>query len=213
MENVMQDSVKNALPPLMETVTRSKEFIAELADASLKSEMNVKILEEVPILKWAVKAYNFQQLYQQIKLTRNCEAFLQAVKDVDTGNINILETMFNENPDALDTLLAVLFDSAKPMKCEIIGKLIKASGEISSTDFDTLSLLLLSASIPALRALDSFFKESEGNYWLHRANIHSEPMLLSMGVSKRHGSKFEVSKLGCLLYKCGMAGDISSLPY
>lgn len=215
---------RGALPSLLETLNRHKDYVAELGDAALKFDLadltketavNLEVMESVPILKYFAKAYSVKELYQQIRLQRNCEAFLKAVQAVDNTNIQKLADIFEKNPDALDTLLSVLFDSAKPLKAEIMGNLVQAvtTGAISADDFDELSLLLLSASIPALRALKDFFeKTSDGSHYTVKPHVVGEPLLFSLGVCARHGNKFEISRLGYVLNKFGMRGKSRSMP-
>jgi len=104
-------------------------------------------------------------------------------------------------------MLEVLIEGEKPLKAEILGRLMRflAEGAISYDQFNITSLLLLNGSIPALKALDTFFKISGGRYFVHSGNLKgTEPLLISLGVGSRHGTKFEVSEFGRVLHQFGL---------
>ena len=67
-----------------------------------------------------------------------------------------------------------------------------------------MTLILINGSVPALQALPKFFEISEGENSLHNRDLGgNEPLLISLGVAKRYGTKFEVTELGRRLFDLG----------
>src|SRR5205814_233357 len=105
-----------------------------------------------------------------------------------------------------DTTLQILIEAEKPIKAEILGRLLLAvkDKKLSPAHFDTLSLMLINASVPALNALPRFYEASGGVDFIHGQNLGSfEPLLLSIGVAFRNGTKFQMDECGRDLFNLG----------
>jgi hypothetical protein len=105
--------------------------------------------------------------------------------------------------------LQILIEGEKPIKAEILGRLLlaAANGELSLEKFDTLSLMLISASVPALDALPKFYEASHGDNAIHGHNLGSfEPLLVSIGVAFRYGTEFRMDECGRDMFRFGFRG-------
>jgi len=113
--------------------------------------------------------------------------------------------------------MQLLLDSNKPVKAEITGRLFAtvAARKLTVEDFDTLCLIVLSASIPALMTLKEFC-DGLGGFCLSSDSLSSvgmtgkypgEPLLLSLGVAFRDRDGLKISALGQKLYVLGHDSD------
>jgi len=189
---------------------KAGEFIADLSDSALTVATGSDLLEKVPFVSHIAKAFEVKEAYHQYRLARNCKALLDAAKE---GNLSTMGDRLRkvvDDPEKLweleDTMLEVLIEGEKPLKAEILGRLMRflADGAISYQQFDTMSLLVLNGSVPALKAIDRFFDTSGGECFVHGHDLQGiEPLLTSLGVAARYGTKFQVSEFGQLLHKFG----------
>lgn len=189
---------------------KAGEFIADLGDSALTVATGSELLEKVPFVSHIAKAFGFKEAYHQYRLARNCKAFLDAAKEGDLSTMGDRLRKVVDDPEKLweleDTMLEVLIEAEKPLKAEILGRLMRflADGAISYQQFDITSLLLLNGSVPALKAIERFFDLSGGECFVHADDLQgTEPLLISLGVASRHGTKFEVSQFGQLLHNFG----------
>ncbi len=189
----------------------ASEFLAQIADDLVSATTDVKLLEKVPFVSYIAKAFALKDEFHRQRLARNCQAFMDAARE---GNLTNLAGRLRErvnDPKRLweleDTTLHLLIEAEQPMTAEILGRLLRAlaDGRLSFEQFDSLSLLLISASVPALRAIPTFFKNSGEKTMLHGDTRDFEPLLLSLGVASRYGSKLEVNELGQLLNPIGFS--------
>lgn len=205
------------LPAIINTIKSAKETIAEGMDLIARVATDSEVLNQVPVISVAVKTLNIKDAFARHRLERNCIAFLKAVADADGNAIDKLREMIQADPvyaeDFTDTILSVLVEGQKPIKSELIGKLVIALSrrEITLQEFESLSQIIQSASPPALNALPSFFNSTNGTASKQGMGItEEEPLLFSMGIASRSGNSFRVSDLGKKLYVHGFGGQIAT---
>ncbi|MFD2520368.1 hypothetical protein [Emticicia soli] len=192
------------LPVVFETATGATEILTEITDQVLSFFSESQILDNIPIVSWAVGALKIKDNYQMYRLRRNCYDFLKAFKDSDDMLLQKYRERIEENSEwaeeFFDTTLAILLEAEKPLKAYMLGKLIVAGskGLVTHQEFEELSLIIQYGSIPALKALKIYFDSGEPikNY----SDGKLEPLLFSLGVAWRYGSGFNVSELGKKLY-------------
>lgn len=198
---------KRALPALLETLKDSKNFIAALADTAIDAVIDSGALGHIPVISWFVQARDVVDIHQLKKLQKNVKAFLDAASALDETQLNALHEQFRSDDtfaeEFTDTTVQILFESEKPIKAAILGRLISALARqlITKDDFDSLSLVVLSGSVPALKSLESFCTKS--GFAVTQNHVPEEPLLLSLGIASRYGSSFTISDLGKKLYNFG----------
>jgi len=208
--------------PLVDGVRDAKEVLVEIANRTADAAIDSDVLRKVPVVSAVIAVTGFCDAMMSVKLSRNVAAFLRAA---DKGaSHKALETLYEKvmgdprfRDDVPDTIVQLLLDSHKPVKAEIVGRLFAAvaAQRLSVDDFNTLCLLVLAASIPALHALDSLCT-GLGNFTLHDDSIFShglsrlveeEPLLLGLGVASRDRTGLHISVLGQKLYVLGFEND------
>jgi hypothetical protein len=116
------------LPALLNTIKVSRDTIAELADMSAEALDSSNVLSDVPIVSIAVKALSVKDAYAQARLKRNCMVFMTAVAEADAESLQQLTGKPEANrefaEDFSDTLMALLREAQKPIKCEVVGRLV-----------------------------------------------------------------------------------------
>jgi hypothetical protein len=189
---------------------RSGEFLASLADSVVSLGTKSEILDKVPFASYIVKAFSLKESFHLYRLERNCHAFMAALQEGDTSELSETLRQIRDDPklrwEIEDTTLQILIEGEKPIKAEILGRLLLAvkDNKLSVTQFNTLSLMLINASVPALYALPRFYEASQGDNAIHGQNLGSfEPLLLSMGVAFRNGTKFQMDECGRDLFYFG----------
>jgi hypothetical protein len=189
----------------------SGEFLAQLSDSVMSLTTESNILEKVPFASFIVKAFSLKEGFHLWRLERNCRAFMAALREGDTSNLSDALRKITDDPklrwEIEDTTLQILIESEKPIKAEILGRLLLAvkDNKLSAPQFDTLSLMLINASVPALYALPRFYEASQGRDAIQGQNLGSfEPLLLSMGVAFRNGTKFQMDECGRDLFHLGL---------
>ena len=199
---------KKALPALLETLKDSKDFVAELADTSIDAIVDSDALGHIPVISWFVQARNVVETYQIKKLQKNVRAFLEAASVLDETKLNSLNEQLCSDAkfaeEFTDTTIQILFESEKPIKAAILGHLIGALANraISKDEFDSLSLIVLSGSVTALKSFEAFCAKT-GYAVTHQNRGPEEPLLLSLGVASRYGTGLTISDLGKKLYDHG----------
>jgi len=190
---------------------RSGEFLAQLADSVVSLGTSSEILDKVPFASYIVKTFSLKEAFHLWRLERNCHAFMAALREGDASGLSETLRQRKDDPKLLweieDTTLQILIEGEKPIKAEILGRLLLAvkDNKLSVTQFDTLSLMLIKASVPALNALPRFYKASGGADAIQGQNLGSfEPLLISMGVAFRNGSKFQMDQCGRDLFRYGL---------
>ena len=184
--------------------------MAQLGDSVVAVFSDSELLQKVPFVSHIAKAFALKEAYHLHRLARNCRAFLESAKEGDTSNLGDRLCRAINDPNRLweieDTMLEILIEGEKPLKAEILGRLLRALAvkDISYEQFDVTSLLVLSGSVPALKAVPTFFEISDGKRFLHSRDLgRTEPLLTSLGIASRYGTKLEVSEVGLLLYRFG----------
>jgi hypothetical protein len=207
--------------PLVDGVKDAKEVLVEIANRTAEAATDSDVLKKVPIVSAVIAVAGFCDAMMTFKLSRNVRAFLLAADKGATPEA--LERLYEKvmgdprfRDDVPDTVVQLLIDSHKPIKAEIVGRLFAAvaAQRLSVDDFNTLCLLVLAASIPALHALESLCT-GLGNFALHDDNVsygfsrqvEEEPLLLGLGVASRDRTALRVSVLGQKLYVLGFETD------
>jgi hypothetical protein len=201
-----------AIVSIIDTIKEAKPLLAEIGDIAIDTITNDETLKQIPVISWIIQANVIKNAYQLKRLQRNVKAFLLAAKNADSSKLQkLLEKLSLDNKYAeefTDTTLSILIEGEKPIKAQILGNLIisLAKEEITKDEFDTMSLIVLSASVPAINALSAFFKKNKDLSHTHNSKVEEEPLLLSMGICSRNGTLFKISELGEKLYIFGIKG-------
>lgn len=203
------------LASIVNTIRRSADSVSEGADAVKYLITDGGALEEVPIFSTAVKLLNVKDIFVQQRLQRNCQAFLHAVEGADLKNIEVLRHRLESDPeymsDFVDTIISVMMEGQKPLKAELIGRLVIAlsNGSISFDEFQSISQIVQVAATPALVALKGFLDRKAGvTHQSGGGAVPEEPLIMSIGLAYRSGTMFRVSDLGVKLYQFGFGVSV-----
>ncbi|MCY1266023.1 hypothetical protein D9M68_441330 [compost metagenome] len=203
-------NIKALVQAARKTLVDSADDVAGGIDALASATTDSKVLDEIPFIGTGVKILKAKDRFVEHRFRRNCIALLEACSAANHSERERLWSKLSASEDVLadftDTLLLITADSSKPYKATIVGNLIAAlcKEQISYGEYDALVHIVHAASIPALKAVESYFKKGAKS---QGASIDEEPLLLSLGVANRFGTGFRVSDLGHRLYKLGMKGD------
>ena len=191
--------IENGFFPLVKTLTEHKDVFADVADVGLTAA------GAIPIFGWAVKAWNVKNTFQEKKLYRNTQIFLENSSITDAQQFIDRFNSESEKEELCDSVIQVLIDSEKPLKAQLVSKLLNAiyEGSIAVPDANELLLIILNASVPSLKALDLFYSSNPQG---HASTLSSDariygPLLMSMGIIHVHGNMTRITKLGQLLYR------------
>ena len=204
---------KTFLSALHETSVDAREYLAEGADVILSALTDSDALETIPVISIAVKALNVRDAFHKHRLKRNVVSFLDALVVEDKTALEKFFISIQKTPkladDFSDTAMAVLIDANKPIKCELMGKLLGAAsrGMVTPQDLSTLSQIIYTASVPALESIPAFFAKTSGKLVEHGGDFPQEFLLISTGLAGRYGTALRVSELGLTLYKFGFNGN------
>jgi hypothetical protein len=218
---VMSQEPRSLMRPLVDGLKDAKEVAVEIGNRIADAATDSEVLKKVPIVSAVVAVTGFCDAMMSFKLARNTQAFLLAAgKGAAPDALERLYEKVMGDPrfrdDVPDTIVQLLIDSHKPVKAEIVGRLFAAvaAKRLSVEDFNTLCLLVLSASVPALHALDSLCT-GLGNFTMYDASTHpgparlveEEPLLHGLGVLSRDRIGLHVSVLGQKLYVFGFENE------
>ena len=201
------------LPAVLETIRKSKDDTALAVDKFVDLAIDPEVLQHVPLFGVAVKLLKVRDAFIEGRLKRNCIAFMQATADIAPEEAAHLEAKLTADSEFaeefLDTLLSVLMEAQKPIKCQLIGKLLGALARdrISKNDFDTLSLVVLAASIPALNHVPIFAALPRKNGIPPPELRMAEPLLASAGLIFRFGTGINLTEAGKLLLEHGFGAQ------
>lgn len=208
---------KRFLPALFDTVAKSKETVAEACDSLVDLATEGQLLNDVPVLGTSIKILDIKDNFAKNRLKRNCIAFMAAASNATSVEADQIRSRIlsdrEYSAEFADTMLAVLLESEKPIKCELVGKLLVALArqEITAEEFETLSLVIQAAAVPSLTSLPKFFGLSEGKPFKHSTqSIPQESLLLAAGLATRSGTMFRVSPIGITLFVHGFGGVVVS---
>lgn len=199
---------ENGFKSLIDTLKQNKESLAEVLDAGLEAS------QSIPFLGWAIKAWNIKNTFQERKLYRNTKAFYNAAL---MGDPDALQAKFSKQSDAeefVDTLVQVLIESEKPYKAVMVSNITSAlaQGRLSSKEANDMNLLVLNASIPALKTLPDFYKRLQGGKYIHTVLLEdtdkdgTHSMLNSLGIIYRWADQTALSKIGRKLAEVAYRG-------
>ena len=204
-------------PEIFRTIRTAKETIAEGADLVAKLATDSEVLSQVPLISTGVKLLNIKDAFARHRFERNVIAFLKAVENADSQAIDDLSERIQSDPEFAneftDTVLSILLEGQKPVKSELIGRLVVSLSLkcITMEEFESLSQIVQAATSPSLHALPSFFVLTGGlPYHNGMGKIAEEPLLFSLGIAYRSGSMFRISTLGEKLYVHGFGGRVST---
>ncbi len=191
-------------------IEKGGDLLAQLSESVVSLATKSDVLEKVPFASYIVKAFSLKEAFHLWRLERNCKAFMSALREGDTSDLSDYLRKTADDPEHRweleDTTLQILIEGEKPIKAEILGRLLLAAkdGKLSTDQFETLTLILINSSVPALQALPNFFEISGGENFVQNRDLGgNEPLLVSMGVATRYGTKFEVTELGRRLFDLG----------
>lgn len=149
---------------LKKTAENSADAIAEITDTSLEALVHGSALDNIPIISSSLSIFKIKDEFHRARLKRNVFSFLKALKDGEQENLKGFFWNVSTDPqkrdEFVDTTLSILLDGEKPLKAWLLGNLICAASrsKITYDQFDELSLIVLSGSIPALRDVPKYFK-------------------------------------------------------
>jgi len=192
-------SNENGFSPLVDTIAEHKDTFADLIDAGLEAA------EQIPLIGWAVKAWQVQNSYQVKKLHRNTQKFLETTSITDAQKFIARFSSDEDKENLTDSVIQVLFESEKPYKAGLAANVINSIYEdkISVKEANDLLLIILNASIPALQSLGLFYTAHPKGY---ASTLSDEarsygPLLMSMGALYVHGNMTRISRIGVQLYE------------
>jgi len=189
----------NGFTPLVKTLTEHKDVFADIADASLEAA------EAIPVFGWAVKAWNVKNTYQAKRLYRNTQAFLDSSSVTDAQRFIGRFGDDDEKEELCDSIIQVLIDSEKPFKARLASNLLNSinDGNISVAEANELLLIILNASVPALKALSLFYNSNpQGLASTTSPDAYTlSPLLMSMGIIHVHGNMTRITQLGQSLHQ------------
>ncbi|MDU9024448.1 hypothetical protein [Pseudomonas corrugata] len=193
-----------------DTLKHHMDIVAEIIDGGISAATEVEIFNDIPLVGTGIKILQARDTFMEERFRRNCIALLDACKRVDAKErASTMDKLCADEKcfeDFADTLLLIATDSTKPFKASIVGKLLAAmmQGQLDYKTYDDLVHIVHLASLPALKALKTFFERTQGSPYLQNGRPTEEPLLLSMGVAARDGSKLTISDQGVLLNKFGL---------
>jgi hypothetical protein len=197
----------NGLDSLKATLINDKETTAELTDLAIENISDV--LENIPIVTWAVKAWNLKKTFQEKLLIRNIETFLNTYNNDKEKALNLIEKIRTDKKEDefLDTFSLIMLNSEKPIKARIVANLFNSllDEKLSLDEFDTLCLIVYNGSVPALEALKKYMT-SPSSIGQNLTAIRSDTtcLIFSLGIINVFGSSINISDLGKNLFEYGL---------
>ncbi|WP_122447733.1 hypothetical protein [Pseudomonas viridiflava] len=194
-----------------DTLKNHMDMAAEVIDTGISAASDLEVLSEIPLVGTGLKVLQARDTFMEQRFRRNCIALLDACQKVDVQARAEAMEKLSADPkrfeDFADTLLLIATESEKPFKAALVGRLLAEMmrGQLNYESYDDLVHIVHLASIPALKSLISFFGRSQGFHFLDTGNPMEEPLLLSIGIASRDGSKLTISPQGVLLYKFGLS--------
>lgn len=217
----MSEAARSVMRPLVDGVKDAKEVLVEIGNRTAEAVVDSELFKKVPVVSAVIAFTGFCDAVMSVKLSRNVAAFLRAADSGSTPEeLEGLHEKVMGDPrfrdEVPDTVVQLLLDSHKPVKAEIVGRLFAAVAvrKLSVDDFNTLCLMVLAASLPALDALQRFcdglggftLPDDSMSFGVFRP-VPEEPLLLGLGVVSRDRTGLNVSVLGQKLYVFGFEND------
>lgn len=188
---------------ISQTLKDAKQDVATSIEDIFDLASDNEVLDQVPIVNYAVKVLNIRDHWHTNKLKRNYLAFIRAVAELNPDEISEYEKVLGLGgeigTETAETIFEIILDSEKPLKAELIGRLsvALARGKVSLVEYNTIALIIQSSSVAAIRALPSFLMAN--NFSLSKNGpgaIPEEGLLFSLGIATRFGSGFSINDLG-----------------
>jgi len=195
---------------LIETIKSEKSTIANAMDTCFKELEFVKDVGEATTFGWAIKLFNIHSAYQANKLHRNVIAFLTETDKLSKGKRNTFYQKLQGDEEFsekfAEVTLLIWHESETPIKAKIVGNLAYhlSIDDITNVEYLKYSMLVYSASVPALDSLSSYLIENNNKPNSMKHSIEQEPLLFSSGFGSRYGSGFNLSKDAINISKFGI---------
>ncbi|PZP54860.1 MAG: hypothetical protein DI586_08610 [Micavibrio aeruginosavorus] len=204
--------IQNAIT---ETMEKAVEYTAEVSDIVLDIATDNDFLDKIPVVSWAIKGLKIKDIYQKRKLERNAFAFLMALGACNSNKLDefkdFLNAQLEQRDEFIDTTMSILLEGEKPIKASLYGKLLAARirNLLSHEEFEIIAMIIYAASVPALNAIKSYFRRTNGKpYITHAGAVEEEPLLMSLGVASRFGNGFRVDERGQNFYRYCFDGTV-----
>jgi hypothetical protein len=185
---------------LIQTVKDGRGVVADAMDACIKGLDFAKEIGEATPFGWAIKLFDVHSTYKANRLQRNVTSYLEETDRLSDGQKNEftrkLQSDVQFSNEFAEVTLLIWNESEKPIKSKMVGKLSyhMAIEDITKEQFVKLSLLIYSASVPAINALSTFLESNEFKPNTHKHRFEEEPLLFSSGFGSRFGSGFNLSE-------------------
>lgn len=180
--------------------------LLQVAESSIDIFIESEALAEVPFVEYAFSVKRAIDKYQVAKVTRNYANFIKSASQLnELEAINFTNEIFantDKAEEASETIFDILTEAERPLKAEILGNLCVhfAKKNISLDDFNTLTQVMRSASLPALRAITSFLENNQNKPYKNGMGRNDyEALLQSIGVAVRNGTSFRLDNWGIML--------------
>ncbi len=185
---------------------QSATELSQAAESSIDLFIESEALADVPFVEYVFAVKNARDKYQVAKVTRNYANFVKAATRLETHEaVRFTDEIFADNEqaeEASETIFDIITEAERPLKAEILGNLCVhlAQQNISLEEFNTLTQIMRSASLPALKALRSFLENNQNlPYRSGMGRSKYEALLQSIGAGTRNGTMFRLDDWGVML--------------
>ena len=198
--------MKSQIEVIKKTVVDAKTQFSSYGEQLFDLAVDNEAWENIPLVDQATKILNIRDVYRKNRIKRNYAAFIDSVKDIDKSGeqhfLDLMSTDVQETEDIAETIFEIITESEKPIKSRLLGNLLKAlaMNKINLSDFDTLTLLIQSSSIPALRAVTKFTETHNSIVRIYRKEHSLISLLGSIGLLIRdaNANGFRLTQLGLM---------------
>lgn len=199
---------------LIQTVKDGRSVVADAMDTCIKGLEFAKDIGEATPFGWAIKLFDVHSAYKANKLQRNVISYLKETDNLSEVQKNDFTRKLQSDPefsnDFAEITLLIWNESEKPIKSQVVGKLAYhlANEDIDKEQFIKLSLLIYSASVPAINSLSTYLHDNEFKPNTHKHRFEEEPLLFSSGFGARFGSGFNLSKDAKFIVRFGLGIEL-----
>ncbi|MCS0048910.1 MULTISPECIES: hypothetical protein [Vibrio diabolicus subgroup] len=187
-------------------VGSSATELSQAAESSIDLFIESEALAEIPFVEYAFSIKSARDKYLVAKVTRNYANFIKSASQLNEHEaIHLTNEIFADNDkaeEASETIFDIITEAERPLKAEVLGNLCVhfAKNNISLDDFNTLTQVMRSASLPALRSVKSFLESNQHKPYRNGMGQNEyEALLQSMGVAVRNGTSFRLDNWGIML--------------
>lgn len=211
----MPNNSRKLFSALRDTASEAADSAAALVDVALSAAIDEGALDNLPIVSLGVSLLNVRDSFAAARLKRNVSEFYNAARSADKERIKDCFERIEKEPehyeDFIETALSILLESHRPLKSQLLGRLLVSLSEsrISYEQYDELTLIIAEGSVAALRAIPRYF---ERRY----AKIINDPLprgrpltphLVSLGLMDLNSMPQEINELAVLIYLHGFNGN------